>query len=329
MDRNNHTKTTRWLAILVLLTMQILSANADVVTVWTTVKVPAPTPTAPLPPSYTSFDQFKDDMLKVTNEYRANHDADPLRWNETLADYSRKWAEACIWKHSKSSYGENLAFGFDNVSAAVIAWGDEGDMYNFGKPTGFTEETGHFTQLVWKDTTQVGCAAVNCGYKKDDNAKRDNEVEVQEDAFDAFEGVLMAPRFTEDESEQDGLEGLKVAARGEPRAQGWYVVCEYTPPGNVVGMHDFYFRKNVLPKKRPTVESPSASSVSSTASSTSSTSSPSSTSAAEPSSNAATSTTTGSQSRPTGSAMKFALDSTLGMMLVALGTVGVGRGLYA
>mgnify|MGYP002718647540 FL=1 len=39
-------------------------------------------------------------MLEVTNEYRANHDANPLEWNDTLADYSREWAEACIWKHS-------------------------------------------------------------------------------------------------------------------------------------------------------------------------------------------------------------------------------------
>lgn len=100
MDRNNHTKSTRWLAIIVFLSMQILSTKADVVTVWTTVKVPAPAPTAPLSPSYTSLNEFKDGMLKVTNEYRANHDANPLQWNNTLADYSREWAEACIWKHS-------------------------------------------------------------------------------------------------------------------------------------------------------------------------------------------------------------------------------------
>ncbi|CAI7651383.1 unnamed protein product [Penicillium glandicola] len=311
MERNNHSKTTRWLAILILLTMQILSTNADVVTVWTTVKGPAATPTAPLSPSYTSLTEFKADMLKVTNEYRANHDANPLKWNETLADYSQKWAEACIWKHSKSSYGENLAYGYQNVSAAVIAWGDEGDLYNFGKPTGFTEETGHFTQLVWKATTQVGCAAVNCGY--DANAKRDNEIEVREDVF---EGVMMAP-VSRDEEGRDDLEGLKVA-RGESRAQGWYVVCEYTPPGNVVGQHNSYFKKNVLPKNAQVADSSS----SSTESSSTSTSEPS------PSPNGATSTTIRSQIQPREGGMWFGLDSTLGVMLVALGAVGVGRGLY-
>ncbi|OQE25825.1 hypothetical protein PENFLA_c008G03610 [Penicillium flavigenum] len=322
MNRNNHTRTTRWLAILMLLTMRILNAKADVVTVMTTIKLPAPTPTAPLHPSYTSLDEFKNDMLEVTNEYRANHDANPLKWNDTLADYSREWAEACIWKHSKSSYGENLAYGYGNVSAAVIAWGEERNMYNFGMPTGFTEETGHFTQLVWKSTTQVGCAAFNCGYSKNDKSKRDDGAEVQEDVIeedafgeDVFEGVMMAPRSSGDEAEGDGLEGLKTT-RSERRAHGWYVVCEYTPPGNVVGSHNSYFRKNVLPKKASAVDSSSSSTESS------------STSMPEPSPNAATSTTIGSQSQPAGGAMRFALDSTLGIMLVGLGTVGVGRGLY-
>ncbi|KIJ98325.1 hypothetical protein K443DRAFT_104102, partial [Laccaria amethystina LaAM-08-1] len=28
---------------------------------------------------------------------------------------------------------------------------------------GFSPATGHFTQVVWKSTTQVACAMVNCG----------------------------------------------------------------------------------------------------------------------------------------------------------------------
>ena len=30
--------------------------------------------------------------------------------------------------------------------------------YNYAKP-GFSSDTGHFTQVVWKSSTQVGCGA--------------------------------------------------------------------------------------------------------------------------------------------------------------------------
>ena len=38
----------------------------------------------------------------------------------------------------------------------VKMWYDEVSMYNFNKP-GFGMDTGHFTQVVWKATTRVGC----------------------------------------------------------------------------------------------------------------------------------------------------------------------------
>lgn len=44
----------------------------------------------------------------------------------------------------------------------VSAWGDEREGYDFEHP-GFSEGTGHFTQLVWRDTRGVGCAAKECG----------------------------------------------------------------------------------------------------------------------------------------------------------------------
>lgn len=57
-------------------------------------------------------------------------------------------------------FGENL-FSYTgptkSCEAMVRAWYNEIKDYNFDDPT-FSSETGHFTQVVWKSTTHVGCA---------------------------------------------------------------------------------------------------------------------------------------------------------------------------
>lgn len=38
-------------------------------------------------------------------------------------------------------------------------------FYNFNAP-GFAENTGHFTQLIWRDTAKIGCAAnLRCSFR--------------------------------------------------------------------------------------------------------------------------------------------------------------------
>lgn len=51
--------------------------------------------------------------------------------------------------------------GYENVTAAIEGWALERKDYDWGKP-GFKAATGHFTQLVWRNTTSVGCARTRC-----------------------------------------------------------------------------------------------------------------------------------------------------------------------
>jgi len=60
--------------------------------------------------------------------------------------------------HTHGQYGENLACGYKDGPSAVKAWYDEGETYDYST----ANEYNHFTQLVWKDTTKLGCAYKDC-----------------------------------------------------------------------------------------------------------------------------------------------------------------------
>jgi len=161
-----------------LLSLSILSLHALSVLsqVTSTVEVIATTitnyytmaaPTQPLSAQYTDNLNFRTSILNSTNFYRYEHSASYIYWNDTLAQYALNYSKNCVWEHSHGPYGENLARGYTNVIEAVDAWGNERAEYNFNTsdPTGFTEETGHFTQLVWKSTQATGCGWTNCDGK--------------------------------------------------------------------------------------------------------------------------------------------------------------------
>ncbi|UPX17644.1 uncharacterized protein EKO05_0007985 [Ascochyta rabiei] len=114
---------------------------------------------------YTSDDAFRKAVLDTTNLYRRQHDAGELGWNETLAETAGTWSSKCGFEHSGGPTGENLAAGYPNATAAISAWGEERKEYDFKKGE-FSSKTGHFTQLVWRNSTTVGCARTECNAKE-------------------------------------------------------------------------------------------------------------------------------------------------------------------
>lgn len=109
-------------------------------------------------------------IVAAHNERRARHCAPPLRWSTTVAAAAQGWADqlnarGCAFEHSRGSYGENLMMfappGSVTPSQVADAWYGEVEQYDFGRP-GFSMQTGHFTQLVWAGSTELGCGVTEC-----------------------------------------------------------------------------------------------------------------------------------------------------------------------
>lgn len=102
--------------------------------------------------------------LLTHNQLRQLHGSPKLQWDAKLADLAAKHAGRCQFRHSDYPYGENLAIGYPSAPEAIKAWYGEIKNYSYRHP-GFSHNTGHFTQLIWKSTTNVGCAMVDCSGK--------------------------------------------------------------------------------------------------------------------------------------------------------------------
>lgn len=129
--------------------------------------------------------------LAAHNSVRAAHNLPPLTWSSSLANYAQEWANRsanvrnCGMKHRpqsgkfKQQHGENLWWASPRtwsnglrelqpitVQRVVKDWADEKPFYNYATNTCKAgEQCGHYTQIVWRETKEVGCAYQQCADK--------------------------------------------------------------------------------------------------------------------------------------------------------------------
>jgi hypothetical protein len=140
---------------------------------------------------------FELEVLTAHNLVRRNAAPAPvpplpaLTWSPAAAAVAQAWAGRCTYAHNtgRGDLGENIfaSTAAATASDAVVSWASEAPLYDLATNS-CRGVCGHYTQLVWRATTSVGCASARCGTNS---------------PFGGGSWTL--------------------------------VVCDYAPPGNVVG----------------------------------------------------------------------------------------------
>lgn len=125
----------------------------------------------------------RDAVVRAHNAWRARVGVRPVRWSAELAAGAGKWAtrlarRGCQLSHDPSTEdGENLFWAgplkADGRQAAVSpitptevvdAWGGEAADYSYARNAcAAGRRCGHYLQIVWAPTREVGCGTVTCG----------------------------------------------------------------------------------------------------------------------------------------------------------------------
>jgi hypothetical protein len=119
---------------------------------------------------------FSQQILDAHNKYRADVGVPPLVWSHDLAGAARVWANTLSsnlqFAHDPEAraenQGENLwmgTMGAFSLTQMVDSWGQERRNFQHGtfpdvSTTGNWFDVGHYSQMVWRNTTSVGCAGV-------------------------------------------------------------------------------------------------------------------------------------------------------------------------
>ncbi|KAL4274803.1 hypothetical protein AHAS_Ahas20G0043700 [Arachis hypogaea] len=115
-----------------------------------------------------------EDYLEAHNTARAKVKVKPLKWDWRLESYAylhlSQKTEHCIPIQSDGPYGENTESGVTATGAfrkltgaqAVGVWVAQKQYYDEKSNSCIGGYCRHYMQVVWRDTTHIGCARVQC-----------------------------------------------------------------------------------------------------------------------------------------------------------------------
>jgi len=125
-------------------------------------------------PSKLNQKQIKEILRLHSQERLATKGVDEMfmTWDDDLARLAQGLANSCHWGHANmklpngKKVGQNLAYWSNpeaSVQSLVQLWIDE--KHDYSIPSGVCaggKVCGHYTQMVWRETTKVGCGLKKC-----------------------------------------------------------------------------------------------------------------------------------------------------------------------
>ncbi|OCF72453.1 hypothetical protein I204_06832 [Kwoniella mangroviensis CBS 8886] len=117
--------------------------------------------TASALPTNGANEEAQGPWVKYHNEARAKYQVGVLQWRADLVNLAKEKAELCNKKHTVAAENLQWGSGMGTPESAVTGWMGEDKLYNWNNPS-YSDATGHFTQVVWKNTTSVGCWIAEC-----------------------------------------------------------------------------------------------------------------------------------------------------------------------
>lgn len=110
------------------------------------------------------------EIVNAHNQWHQQAGVPPLSWSSELANYAQYWANqlstrGTISHRQNNRFGENIFWisGRPASPAEVVnSWGNEVRDYDYGSNS-CRKVCGHYTQVVWRNTQQVGCGVARSG----------------------------------------------------------------------------------------------------------------------------------------------------------------------
>lgn len=149
------------------------------------------TPTTNIPTTPATQPATMQGMLETHNQVRASVGVNPLTWSSNMSSYAQEWANHlanennCQMQHRSAAgantlqVGENIYWASpltiisngvtstqeQAITATQVAndWASEKAYYDYASNTCASgQQCGHYTQMVWNTTLEVGCGKAIC-----------------------------------------------------------------------------------------------------------------------------------------------------------------------